>query len=620
MTDPDQEMRRLAAVELGQSYLSGSFDRYFKTSVEIAKNVEDPEIMFLKQFIALSDPHSRHRAQVRKPDYLLRLYRESGETNAHIKHYRDALTILNNLSDLSISIHKRLDDIAQFVASPWLGSVEHRLHFLIATMNTLEGIGRDKEAEAVLREYQKLSLALSSGKARDVLLLSSYHKQLIEIGNRLDRKRLSVLGVSTKVGKHALKSMAERWRGGVQQAQESRAKMQETLSQIFLQEFQKNRGFWQKFYQLGWGMWADIPDNVRANLENALYSSYVVSDEKIKAMVSESLGKPRDTIFSEWNSVPIGSGSFAQVHRARLKSGEEVAVKVQYPDAEKNVKADMKTLKNLTTIMEAMYPGVHMKGITDTIKMLIKTELDYKNELKMMKNMVGVLYDRPEINIPNAYDELCTNRVITMDFLSGVTGREFCQYATQEERNRMAELIIYAGKAPMVRNDEYIFEFHLGNFVFQDGKLGMTDFGSTTPVVVQGIRSFFDSLYWIMTGDYESFGNSYVTTGIADSRDSFDLDAEVMAHKKYLFAPYLTDGLTLYDFHTSLKMFEYQSKTSPNVGKVRLAPVTFALMKYFWTHASTLGALRPCINFRQVIDPLWNEYLSLREESEKSSA
>jgi predicted unusual protein kinase regulating ubiquinone biosynthesis (AarF/ABC1/UbiB family) len=384
--------------------------------------------------------------------------------------------------------------------------------------------------------------------------------------------------------------------------------MQEALTEVFLNEFQKNRGFWQKMYQLGWGLWQDIPQRARDNLEESLYSSYIVSDDIIEKAVTESLGYPRAQAFSDWHSVPIGSGSFGQVHRATLSTGEEVAVKVQYPDAINNLKRDLRTLKNLAPILEALYPQVGVSSMIKYLKELSELELNYEQEIRTMATMADVFSDRPDIVVPKTYRSFSNSKMITMQYLRGNNGKDFCESASQSERNAMGKRLVFAALAPLIRSEFFLYEVHLGNLVFGEDFLGLTDFGAIAPSCVNHRRIFFEGLANIEDEDFASFKQSYVDLGFTDRIEDIDFEAEIYAHQQYLLKPFLTDETMKLDHQEMNKMFEYQTKSSPNIGKLKLVPHMFPMMKFQWSKASTLGSLRPEANWRAVILPLLDEY------------
>ena len=78
--------------------------------------------------------------------------------------------------------------------------------------------------------------------------------------------------------------------------------------------------------------------------------------DEIRAVVEEDLGKPLDAVFSEFDEVPVAAASLAQVHRARLLDGREVAVKVQYPDIEHIVRTDLASVRRICRIYEKFDP------------------------------------------------------------------------------------------------------------------------------------------------------------------------------------------------------------------------------------------------------------------------
>ena len=85
-------------------------------------------------------------------------------------------------------------------------------------------------------------------------------------------------------------------------------------------------------------------------------------------------------MFETFDAEPLGTASLAQVHRATLKTGEEVAVKVQHPYVLGNSKVDMKTMECLCKIMSIVFPDFKMQWLVDESKKNLPIELDFLNE------------------------------------------------------------------------------------------------------------------------------------------------------------------------------------------------------------------------------------------------
>ena len=141
----------------------------------------------------------------------------------------------------------------------------------------------------------------------------------------------------------------------------------------------------------------------------------------VKAVVEEQLGKPLDALFSSFEHEPIASASLAQVHRARLLDGQEVAVKVQYPGLEDLVGLDLKNVRRACRIYEYFDPQPIallplLQEITDHLEM----ELDFRREADNADRVREIFGSGEGVVVPEIYREWSSERVLTMELVEGI--------------------------------------------------------------------------------------------------------------------------------------------------------------------------------------------------------
>lgn len=132
-------------------------------------------------------------------------------------------------------------------------------------------------------------------------------------------------------------------------------------------------------------------------------------------------------IFDCFEEEPLGTASLAQVHRAKLKDGTVVAVKVQHPLVLRNSKVDMKTMEVLVKIMSAIFEEFDFQWLVDETKKNLPKELNFKLEGENAEKVQLLLKDFKWLKIPKIYWDLTTERVLTMEFTEGaqVTDLEY---------------------------------------------------------------------------------------------------------------------------------------------------------------------------------------------------
>jgi len=141
----------------------------------------------------------------------------------------------------------------------------------------------------------------------------------------------------------------------------------------------------------------------------------------IRTVVDEDFGKPLEEIFSEFSTTPIASASLAQVHKARLHSGEEVAVKIQYPDIDHIIQTDLKSSRRVAQVYQRFdREPMDFLPLLDELQVHLKLELDFRREVQSADRIRDLFTDDHYVHIPEFKHDHCTRRVIVMEFVEGV--------------------------------------------------------------------------------------------------------------------------------------------------------------------------------------------------------
>ncbi len=202
--------------------------------------------------------------------------------------------------------------------------------------------------------------------------------------------------------------------------------------------------------------------------------------EEVRGQVQSALGKPAAEIFESFEEKPLASASIAQVHRARLRSGEEVAVKVQRPAIRPQIECDVEILTFLARQMEANFPETRLfspVGIVKEFEKAILKEIDFRIELEHIERFRRGFKEKEGIVFPKPYEELTSEQVLVMEFLDGVKITEIVG-KPEYDRERVVKLGIRA-IFQMVFEDGFIHaDLHPGNLLVLPGSnLGFIDCG-----------------------------------------------------------------------------------------------------------------------------------------------
>ncbi|MDP7302286.1 MAG: AarF/UbiB family protein, partial [Pirellulaceae bacterium] len=203
--------------------------------------------------------------------------------------------------------------------------------------------------------------------------------------------------------------------------------------------------------------------------------------EAIRRIVEAELGQPIDELFAEFCDEPIASASIGQVHSARLRSGEQVVVKVQHDKIEKTVREDLEVLAGLAQLAESIPEFKRYRPATTVAEMArtLRRELDFGREERNLLQFAGQFHNIHKVRIPKPIEELCTPRVITMERLDGVKLEDPRQLVAQGlDLNVVAHRIAELYLEMIFSHGHFHADPHPGNILVLPGNvIGLLDFG-----------------------------------------------------------------------------------------------------------------------------------------------
>jgi predicted unusual protein kinase regulating ubiquinone biosynthesis (AarF/ABC1/UbiB family) len=212
-------------------------------------------------------------------------------------------------------------------------------------------------------------------------------------------------------------------------------------------------------------------------------------------------GRPLSGVFAEFDEKPIAAASLAQVHRARLHDGREVAVKVQYPGIESTVENDLRNIRFLLRILSKFERNLDFSPLIEEISLNVPLELDFINEGHnaeiIARNFASGLLgraptlgedgggrgwaplERGDVIVPRIVWEYSTRRVLVMEYLEGVKITDLEGLRQQgTDPQAVAQLVIDAYCEQLYLHGMFHADPHPGNLFVQPGpKLIMLDFG-----------------------------------------------------------------------------------------------------------------------------------------------
>lgn len=200
---------------------------------------------------------------------------------------------------------------------------------------------------------------------------------------------------------------------------------------------------------------------------------------KLRSYVSEELGQPLDAVFSHIDEAPIAAASLAQVHRARLRDGGDVVIKIQYPEARKIFPIDLASMRRSMRVVHWLNKRIDLRSIADELSEFVAMELDFTREARSTKRARDSFANDARVRIPIVHHDLSTRRILVLDFLPGrrigdTKALEEMGVSLKATAERVAD--IYC--TMIFEHGFFHGDPHPGNMLIEaDGTVGLIDFG-----------------------------------------------------------------------------------------------------------------------------------------------
>lgn len=264
----------------------------------------------------------------------------------------------------------------------------------------------------------------------------------------------------------------------------------------------------------------------------------------VKRRMMAELGPDWASKFASFAPEAAASASLGQVHRARALDGRSLAVKLQYPDMQSAVEADVTQLKVVFGIHARMDAAVDTTEIMKEIAARLREELDYELEARHIGLYRQILANDPLIRIPEVLPELSSKRLLAMTWLEG---KPLLNYKTApiEDRNAIARAMFRAWWHPFSHYGVIHGDPHLGNYtIFEDGAghasgINLLDFGCIRTFPTKFVQGVVDLYSGLVDGDearvvhaYESWGFKGLNNDVIDAMNLW---------ARFIYGPLLDD-------------------------------------------------------------------------------
>ncbi len=332
------------------------------------------------------------------------------------------------------------------------------------------------------------------------------------------------------------------------------------------------------------------------------------SYEQVEQIIQEDLGKPIKELFSAFDPIPLAAASLGQVHKAQLRSGEEVAIKIQRPGLKKLFTIDLQILKGIAYYFQN-HPdwgrGRDWSGIYEECCRILWEEIDYLNEGRNADTFRRNFRKYDWVKVPRVYWRYTSSRVLTLEFLPGI---KISSYEALEAAGLDRKLIARLGAEAYLQqllNDGFFHaDPHPGNIaVSHQGSLIFYDFGMMGQIKANVREQLMETLFGIAQKDGDRVVTSLIELGALSPVSDM---GPVRRSVQYMLDNFMD------------KPFEDQSITNISDDLYEIAygqpfrfPATFTfVMRAFSTLEGVGKGLDPEFNFMEVAKPFALEIMT----------
>lgn len=235
-------------------------------------------------------------------------------------------------------------------------------------------------------------------------------------------------------------------------------------------------------------------------------------------IIEDELGAPLHTLYRDISPQPVAAASLGQVYRARLNSGDEVAVKVQRPQLLPTITLDLYLIRWIAGWIAPWLPlnlGHDLTLIVDEFGTKLFEEIDYQNEGKNAEQFAANFGDDPRIKVPKIYWDYCSQHVLTLEWINGFKLNDFDEIrAANLDPNELIEIGVTAGLRQLLEFGFFHADPHPGNlFAMPDGRMAYIDFGMMDQLSQVTKETLVDAVVHLINKDYSDLATDFVKLG-----------------------------------------------------------------------------------------------------------
>lgn len=266
---------------------------------------------------------------------------------------------------------------------------------------------------------------------------------------------------------------------------------------------------------------ATIPEAIPAEYANELQKlqsdAPPMGQAFVKRRMKTELGSDWESKFSSFDRNAFAAASLGQVHKAVSLEGYDLACKLQYPDMASVVNSDLAQLKFIVSLFEKHDGTFDTKNAIEELSARFAEELDYKTERRNCKIFAKILGEYDFVHVPDTYDEISTDRLLSCEFMEGIGFSEFLKKASKEQINIVSEHLFKSWYIPFYGYGVIHGDPHPGNYSFtENNTINLMDFGCIRIFEAKFVKGVIDLYNSLRTNDRELAVHAYETWGFTE--------------------------------------------------------------------------------------------------------
>jgi predicted unusual protein kinase regulating ubiquinone biosynthesis (AarF/ABC1/UbiB family) len=289
-----------------------------------------------------------------------------------------------------------------------------------------------------------------------------------------------------------------------------------------------------------------LPENAQQALSSLYSDAPPMSADLAAGVVRDEFGQEPERRFLDWTPEPVAAASIGQVHRAVTRHGVDVAVKVQYPGVDAAIEADLDNADTLYRLLSSFtLKGLDTRALVEELRGRMRDELDYRIEAANLAEFRAAYDGHPFVHVPELVAEDSGQRVLTTEWVEGLSWNDFVAVAGPEERRRAGESIWRFAQHAVHRLGMFNGDPHPGNYKFSPvGDVTFLDFGLVKRWSPGEWERLSPSLHAIVVHrDPERLVTAMESSGFLKPGHGLDAQA-VFDYVSSPYRPYLADEFT----------------------------------------------------------------------------